>query len=198
MIKNLLIAFAVALAAGFGFGFLDRLTDSPSSTTSALMPMVFGVIVFFILQMRSGNRKEVRVDDATRQSSLSAVAPDGKALLYIYREGFAGKMVGWNVSLDSTALAQLRSPRFTQTTVSPGPHTLAVSLGGMAGTQNKPAETTFEVQSGDLIVFAMKSKMGALSNKLLFVREPDAHAALQKLAKMPMVAPEQTAGATAA
>jgi hypothetical protein len=197
MIKNLLIGFAVAFAVGLGFGLLDYFSGS-SSSTSVVLPVVLGFFTFLILQMLSGNRKEARVDDAARQSSLSAPAPAGQALLYIYREGFMGKAVGWNVSLDGKALAQLRSPRFTQTAISPGRHTLAVSLGGFAGTQNKPAETTFDAQPGEVIVFAMKSKMSALSNTLSFVREPDTPTALQKLAKMPMVAAEPTAGSVAA
>ncbi len=194
MIKNLLIAFAVAFVAGAGLAFLNGITGSPSSTSS-VMPIVLGVLVFFILQMRAGNRKEARADAASRQASLSAAAPAGQALLYIYREGFVGKAVGWNVSLDGTALAQLRSPRFTQTTLSPGHHTLTVSLGGMAATQNKPAETTFDAQPGEVIVFAMKSKMGALSNTLSFVREQNASTALQTLAKIPMVAADRPVAA---
>jgi len=197
MIKNGLIAFAVAFVAGVGLGFLNSLSGSSSETTF-ILPVVLGVLVFFILQMRAGNRKEVRVDAAGRQSLLSAAAPAGQALLYVYREGFMGKMVGWNVSLDGAALAQLRSPRFTQTALSPGAHTLAVSLGGLAGTQNKPAETIFEAKPGEVIVMAMKSKMGAMSNTLFFVREPDATAALQKLSKIPMVAAERLAGIAAA
>jgi hypothetical protein len=109
-----------------------------------------------------------------------------------------GKAVGWNVSLDGAALAQLRSPRFTQTAVSPGIHTLAVALSGFAGSQNKPTEMRFEAQSGEVIVFAMKSKMGALSNTLSFEREQDPQAALQKYSKMPMVAAERGAGLNAA
>jgi hypothetical protein len=197
MIKNLLIGFAVTFAAGVGFGLLDYFSGS-SSSTSVVLPVVLGFFTFLILQMLSGNRKEARVDDAARQSSLSAPAPAGEALLYIYREGFVGKAVGWNVSLDGKALAQLRSPRFTQTTITPGRHTLAVSLGGFAGTQNKPAETTFDSQPGEVIVFAMKTKMGALANTIFFVREPDTPTALQKLSKMPMVAAERTAGTAAA
>jgi hypothetical protein len=198
ILKNGLIAFAVAFVIAVGLEFLNVWTDPDSSSVSPLIPTVIAIVVFCALQMLSGNRKEVRVDDASRQSSLRAAVPAGQALLYIYREGFVGRLVGWNVSLDGTALAQLRSPRFTQTTLSPGAHTLTVSLGGIAGKQNKPAEAGFEAQPGEVIMFAMKSKMGALNNTLFFVREPDARAALQKLAKMPMVAPEQTARATAA
>jgi hypothetical protein len=197
MIKNLLLGFAVAFAAGIGFGLLDYFSGS-SSSTSVVMPMVLGFLTFLVLQALSGNRKEARVDDATRQSSLSAPAPAGQALLYIYREGFMGKAVGWNVSLDGKALAQLRSPRFTHTTINPGRHTLAVSLGGFAGTQNKPAETSFDAQAGEVIVFAMKTKMSALSNTLSFVREPDTATALQKLSRIPMVAAEPTVPGVAA
>jgi hypothetical protein len=180
MIKNLLIALAVTFVAGVVVMYVG-------ATSSLAMAVVLGIAVFFALHMTSRNRKEVRVDDAHRLSSLRAVAPAGQALLYIYREGFAGKLVGWNVSLDGTALAQLRSPRFTQTTLGPGSHTLAVSLDGLAANQNKPAEETFVAQPGDVIVFAMKSKMGALSNTLSFVRELDTPSALRKLSKIPMV-----------
>jgi hypothetical protein len=188
MIKNLLIALAVTFVAGVVIMYVG-------ATSSLAMAVVLGVAVFFALHMTSRNRKEVRVDDAHRLSSLRAVAPAGQALLYIYREGFVGKLVGWNVSLDGTSLAQLRSPRFTQTTLGPGSHTLAVSLDGPAANQNKPAEETFVAQPGDVIVFAMKSKMGALSNTLSFVRELDTPSALRKLSKIPMVA-EQRAGGT--
>jgi hypothetical protein len=198
LIKNLLIAFAAALVVGFGMGFLNRLADPESSSVSPIFPTITALVVFFVLQMLSGNRKEVKVDDAGRQSSLHATAPAGQALLYIYREGFMGKAVGWNVALDGALLAQLRSPRFTQTALSPGSHTLAASIGGFAATQNKPAETTFDARSGEVIVFAMKSKMGAMSNTLIFVREADAPTALQKLSKIPMVAAERPAGIAAA
>jgi hypothetical protein len=197
MIKNLLIGFAVAFAAGVGFGLLDYFSGS-SSSTSVVLPMVLGFLTFLVLQGLSGNRKEARVDDATRQSSLTAPAPAGQALLYIYREGFVGKAVGWNVSLDGKALAQLRSPRFTQTSVSPGRHTLEVTLKGFAGAKVKPVETTFDAQSGEVIVFAMKSKMKALDNTLCFIREADTATVLQKLAKIPMVAAEPTVPSVAA
>jgi hypothetical protein len=196
-IKHFLIALAVAIVAGAAFGFLDNLSGSPSPTTSYL-PVVFAGLTFFALQMRSGNRKEVRVDDANRQASLNAVAAPGQALLYVYREGFVGKVVGWNVCLDGNALAQLRSPRFTHTTLSPGSHTLNVALSGFAGAQHNPGEARFDAQPGEVIVFAIKAKMGALKSTLFFVREQDTRIALQKLAKVPMVAAEQTPQATAA
>jgi hypothetical protein len=198
MLKNGLIAFGVAFASGLAFSFLNQLTHSPTET-SFVLPTVLGTLTFFILQMRSGNRKETRADDSARQAALAAAVPPGQALLFVYREGFAGKAVGWNVSLDGVSLAQLRSPRFTCTTLRPGRHVLAVNLGlgGFAGTQNVPSETTFDVQAGEVAVFAAKSKMGALKTTLYFSRESDPRAGLQKLAKVPMVAAERTATAAA-
>src|SRR5215469_1953537 len=122
MIKNLLIALAVIVAGGVVLVYLD-------ATSYVAGLVVLGIAVFFGLQRMSGNRGEVRVDDASRESSLNAVVPAGQALLYIYRDGITGKLVGWNVSLDGAALAQLKSPRFTQTTLGPGSHTLAVNAG---------------------------------------------------------------------
>lgn len=188
-IKNFLIASLVVLVAGIGCGVLEHLAGS-SATPLYLIPMALGFSVFSLLQIRSGTSKEVRVDDAARQAALSAVAPAGQALLYLYREGFVGKAVGWDVTLDFAKLAQLRSPRFTQTTVAAGPHTLRVSVSGVANANNKPGETTFEAQSGEVIVFALKSKAGALGITLSFVREQDAGAARQRFSKMRMAAPD--------
>jgi len=192
MIKNALIGFGVAFAAGLGLSFLQTISGSGGSGSNVVVPAVMGMLTFFALQMRAGNRKETRVDDDIRRAALTASVPPGQASLFVYREGFAGKAVGWNVALDGVALAQLKSPRFTCTVIQPGRHKLSVSLGlgGFAGTQNTPSETMVDAQAGEILVYAMKSKMGALSNTLYFTKEADPRATLQKLAKVPMVAPE--------
>jgi hypothetical protein len=159
--------------------------------------VALGLVTFWILQGLAGNRKEMRVDEVGKQAALKAAVPPGYALLYAYREGFVGKAAGWDVSLDGKALAQLRSPRFTQTVVRPGEHLMAVSLPSFAGSQAKPAETTFAAQAGEVIVFALKPKMGALQNTAYFFREPDTQAALKKLSKVPMTAAEGTASLAA-
>src|SRR5262249_50539168 len=198
MIKNLLIAFGVTFVLALGFGFINGITAQSSGVVTTVLPMTFGILTFLGLQMRAGTRKEAPVDDAVRRAAVGGVAPPGQALLYVYREGFVGKLVGWDVSLDGSALAQLRSPRFTQAVVSPGAHTLKVSLGGLAGSQVKPAETTFEAQSGEVIVFAMKAKNNVFSGELSFVREADGRAALQKFAGIRMVAAERPNSVVAA
>ena len=200
LIKNSVIAFAVAFGVAFLLSFLQTVSGAPSGSSSFALPAALGILTFFFLQMRSGNRKEARVDDAARQAALAASVPAGQALLFVYREGFAGKAVGWNVALDGAALAQLKSPRFTCTSIQPGKHVLAVNLGlgGFAGTQNKPTEVFFEARAGEVLIYAMKSKMGALSTTLYFEREADPRAILQKLAKVPMVASERSVATAAA
>lgn len=193
MIKNLLIAFAVAFVAGIVFSYAGQ-----DPTLVMGMPVVFGCLAFFGLQMTAGNRKEVQVDKAARESALNAAVPAGQALLYVYREGFMGNRIGWNVSLDGAHLTQLRSPRFIQTTLNPGSHTLAVGVSGFAATQNKGAQETFAAQAGEVIVLALKAKMGALSNTLQIIREPDTATALRKLSKVPMVGAERAAAIRAA
>lgn len=199
LIKNLLIGFAVAFVAGFGLSFLETVSGSASgSGVTYTMPTVMGVITFFGLQMRAGNHKESKVDAGARQAALSAVVPPGQVLLYVYREGFAGKAVGWNVALDGAELVQLKSPRFTRIVIQPGNHVLGVRVGGgFAGAQFKPGELAFEAHPGEVLVFAMKAKMGALASTISFVREPDPVAALQKLEKIQMVASETPSAAVA-
>ena len=178
MIKNILIAVAAVFVGWVGLQLLHASFLTPT------IPLIFGASVFMAQQRLSANRQELLVDDATRQSCLSAVAPAGQALLYVYREGLLGKFLGWDVSVDGMALAQLRSPRFTQATLRPGPHTLAVRVGGPMATKIKPAETIVEAQPGETIVFVIKLEKSALS----FGRVQDARTALQKLSKVPMVA----------
>jgi hypothetical protein len=199
MLKNFLSALLVTLVLWTVLLFLELSNGVSPTTISTVIPIACGFVVYYCLKAMSSNRKEIRVNDGSRQTLLNAVAPAGEALLYIYREGFAGKAVGWNVSLDGSALAQLRSPRFTQTALRPGRHTLGVALSssGFAGTKYTPAETGFEAQPGDVIVFAMKQKMGALGNTLSVVREQDTDAALKRLSKMPMVATEVAGGSNA-
>ena len=156
-------------------------------------------MVFFVLQMLSGNRQEVRVDaEAARQSSLHAAAPAGQALLYIYREGFMGKAaVGWKcvAGWGNAAGPARAAPALPQTTLSPGsPHS------GSQYRWLRPA-TPEQTRGNDLrcttlaksLFSPWKSKMGALSNTLIFLREADAPTALQKLSKVPMVAAERAA-----
>jgi hypothetical protein len=193
MTKNLLIAVAVTFVAGIVLTYLGAV-----DARSMMMLGILGFAVFSALQMTAGNRKEVHIDNATREAALHATAPAQQALLYVYREGLLGKRLGWNVLLDGAFLAQLRSPRFTRTILNPGSHTLAVTVEGFAASQNKSAQETFHAQAGEVIVFALKMKMGAMSNTSLIVREPDGSAALLKLSKIPMVAPDKVSITTAA
>jgi hypothetical protein len=190
MFKNMLIALGVFLGLALLFEAADRLTGVNSSGSLDVLPLTISILTFFVLQMKSGNRREARADDAARRAALDAPMPHGQALLYVYREGFAGKAVAWDVALDGAVLAQLKSPRFTQAVVRPGPHKLNASIGGMAGKLNQPGEIEFTAQPGEIIVFAAKANIGALKSTLGFVREADPQAALQKLSTMPMVAVE--------
>jgi hypothetical protein len=201
MIKNALIGLGVSFTTAFAFFSLESIGGSSTrSSPSLTLPVALGVLTFVALQMLSGNRKETRVEGSTRQAALNASAPPGQALLFIYREGFVGKAVGWNVTLDGATLAQLKSPRFTCTAIRPGRHTLAVNLGlkGFAGTQNTPSLTSVEAQAGEVLVYAVRSKMGALKTTLYFAKEPDPRATLQRLANIPMVASELQSSSAAA
>ena len=197
VIKNALIGFGVAFALAFGLSFLATIGGSPTQS-SIPVAAAMGVVVFFILQMRSGNRNEVRGDDAAREVALQGPVPPGRAALYIYREGFAGKAVGFDVSLDGAPLAQLRSPRFTWTTVAPGTHKLSVGMNGGMSSQYKPTDLTIEAKAGDTLVYMIQTKMGALSTTLLLVPEPDPRGALSKLARIPMVTTESPTVSSAA
>ena len=70
IIKNSLIAFAVAFGVAVILSLLQTLTGADLGSSSFTLAMALGIMMFFFLQMKSGNRKETRADDAAREAAL--------------------------------------------------------------------------------------------------------------------------------
>ena len=120
-----------------------------------------------------------------------AMAPvAGKALVYVYREGFVGKAAGMNVAVDGKPIAQLTSPRFTVVTVSPGQHMVSAAVGGLAGSQNKTAEEVFTAEAGGVHAFRITLSMGMLQNSIQLAPMPDLAVVKAALGRMKMTTPD--------
>ena len=113
------------------------------------------------------------------------------ALLYVYREGFMGKQLGFDVLVDGQPAAQLKSPRFVRLVLVPGEHVLTVGTTGFAASQNKAASTSLSAVAGETVVLKAFVERGMAQNSIQLVREANPAAALGKLASIPMVVPEQ-------
>jgi hypothetical protein len=131
--------------------------------------------------------------DAAQQAAAVAMTPiAGKALVYVYREGFVGKAAGMNVALDGKPVAQLTSPRFTVVAVPPGPHTVSAAFGGLAGPQNKTAEAAFTAEAGGVHAFRITLYMGMLQNSIQLAPVADLGAVKGELGRMKMTTPDLT------
>jgi len=189
-IRPILIGFAAAFVVSFGLAFTFARLGASNIGISIYCGLFIGAFTAYILANLAGNRKVVTADAAQHGAAVAMTPVAGKALVYVYREGFVGKAAGMNVAVDGKPVAQLTSPRFTVVAVSPGPHTVSAAFGGLAGPQNKTAEATFTAEAGGVHAFRITLSMGMLQNSIQLAPTPDLAAVKGALGHMKMTAPD--------
>jgi len=177
------IAFGVAAVLAFLFSFVPDFGQ-----LGVILPAVIGILVAFMWWSLSGNKKVVKVSDADRSQALGALPPDGQTAVWVYREGFVGKAVGLNVSIDGKDVAQLKSPASARILVPAGAHTLGAAMGVGGALSPNAASATIDAKGGETVVFKLSMKMGAVKNTLILDAQSDVAGTLQRLASTPMVA----------
>jgi hypothetical protein len=190
LLRNVLIAAGVAVAAGLVFGFLGALLHSEELGTSGqLLAGTLGILTFFILHLRAGNRRAVPADTEARTRALSFACPPDQALVYFIRTGFAGKAVGVDLAIDSKTVAQIKSPRFTCIALPPGPHELRARIGdGASALSPAEARLTTTLPAGSITLLHIGIERGMVKSKLVF--EPwTLDAAKSRLGKIGMELP---------
>ncbi|MFO1015489.1 MAG: hypothetical protein U1E50_17190 [Caulobacteraceae bacterium] len=189
IVRAALIGLVVAFVVGFGFGWIDSLSGEASSMPY-LAGAFAGVFTTYILGNLAGNKKVDTINGAEKERALAFAPSDGKALIIVYRTGFIGSAAGLNVRLDGKEVAQLKSPRFTIIPTDPGPRVLSAGFGGLAGPQNKDAETPLVIEAGQVLCFKPKISMGALRNTVTLEEQPVADDLRRTLRGMTMVRAE--------
>lgn len=185
-----LIGFGVALVVGFGLSAILSGNGEDNTTVVLFNAVVWGAIAAYIFGNLAGNRSIATASDADKEAALARKAPLGKALLYVYREGFVAKLAGLNIAVDGNNMAQLKAPRFTVLTIPAGQHKLTAQFGGLAGAQNKTGELSFDAPAGGTVAVRINMQMGMLKGSVQFTPESDIAAALQKMGAMPMTPPD--------
>ena len=188
--RNALIGFGLVVGISLGLGLLGA-TGVPVYVVST----VVGGLVWMILSMLSGNRKMQLVPDADRRAALAAGPPAGMGLVYVYREGFYGRALGFNVLVDTLALGQLKSPMFARQAIAAGTHTLTADVTGFARSQLNGGSIQFEIQAGETQVYRLKQQVGMLQGQIQMMRESDTAAVLARLRKVPMIVVAAPTGA---
>ena len=180
--RNALIGFGLAFGISLGLSCLGA-----RGTPVFVVSTVFAGLVWMILSMLSGNRKMQLARDADRQAALAAGPPAGMGLVYVYRKGFYGRALGFDVVVDTLALGQLKSPMFARRVIAAGTHTMTVDVTGFAGSQLKGGSIRFEIRAGETQVYRLKQQVGMLQGQIQMTRESDTAAALAGLRKVPMI-----------
>jgi len=188
--RAVLIGVVVGFLVAFGLGALYAATGIRGSNMPTLSGLGAFAITTYLLANLAGNRSGPSATADQRAKALAAQPPAGKALLYLYREGFVAKLAGMNVSIDGRVVAQLKSPRFTCITVAPGTHVVTAGFGGLAGPQNKTSELTVEIAPDSIAALRMTMQMGMLQGSVAIVQQTDLAPVLRVLAGMTMISPD--------
>src|SRR5262249_31353229 len=156
--------------------------DEPGSTVPLFGGVFAGSLTAYLMANLAGNRKIANASDTDKRTALARTPPAGKALVFLYREGFVAKLAGMNLGIDGHAVPQLKSPRFTCVVVSAGKPTLKASFGGLAGPQNRTTELEITAAPDSVIAARFTVGLGVVQNKPAITVMPDTAAVLQTLA----------------
>jgi hypothetical protein len=189
-IPAIITGLVVTVLISFGLGFLGSVAGQPPGLATWMPGVIFGVLVAYVMSNLVGTKRAKAATSAAKDAVLAFRAEPGQALLIVFREGFVGMAAGMNVAVDDRPIAQLKSPRFTAVSVSPGPHKASARFTGLAGAQNRGAEHDFVAAAGDVIALRMVMSMGAMKNTINMERVDQSDSLALKLKSMTMVAPE--------
>ena len=189
-IPAIVVGFLVAVLVSGGLAFFFSSAGADAGYLPMMVGAFLGVFTAYIMANLAGTKLGKAATPEQKQAVLESRPEPGQALLIVYREGFVGKAAGMDLSVDDRFVAQLKSPRFTAISVSPGGHQLSMAFGGLAGKQNKPTLEGFIAAPGDVIAFRATMQMGMMKNRIVVERIQSDDALVQRLKPMIMIAPE--------
>lgn len=189
-IPAIVVGFLAAVLVSFGLSAFVAASGGDAGYLPSFLGLMVGVFTAYIMANLAGTRLGRAATPEQKQAVLDFRPEAGQALLIIFREGFVGKAVGMDLSVDDRFIAQLKSPRFTAVSVAPGGHQVSMAFGGLAGKQNKPTVEGFIAKPGDVVAFRAVMQMGMMKNRIVVERIESDDALVQRLKPMIMIAPE--------
>jgi len=193
-LRNVLWAALAAIMVGFVLGELGDMVNAPTIGESGrVLAVSIGILLFFILHLRRANRASHPADADARARALSFICPHDHALVYFVRTGLSGAAVGVDIDIDDRTVAQVRSPRFTCLTLTPGTHSFKAHVGnGRSSMAPAPALLSISLGTGSVTLLHVAIRRSVLKTNLVF--EPwTLDMAKARLGRMTMVLPESTA-----
>jgi hypothetical protein len=185
-----ILGVVVALVVGLGFGFVMGLDGQSHTGSAAIGGLGAGVVAAYLFGNLAGNRRIANASSADKTTALDRAPPPGKALLFLYRDGFVAKLAGLNISVDGKPVAQLKSPRFTCIVVPAGTHVIAASFGGLAGAQSLKGECPIEAPADGAAAVKLSAQITMTKGGIGLEPQADVAAVKARLAGMPMTPPD--------
>lgn len=185
------LAIAVAVAGGL-FAALSlteaSLAGLDIGMSKFMLPMVLGSGLFAGLNARLANRRMPLASD-TRKAELLAFPPrPGAGWIVVMRaRKNAGGALGFDVSIDAKAIAQLMPKRFTVVALTAGEHRLAADMPGAPG---KVLPLDILVEPDTIQIFAIETRMGLVRANIRIDPVADTPAVRAALARMSLVEAE--------
>jgi hypothetical protein len=190
-VQTIIVGFVVALIVSIGFGFVDSLQGENHAGGASLGGIGAGVAAAYLFYALSGNRRIASASNADKRAALDRAPPPGKALLFLYREGYIAKLVGLNLTVDGKPVGQLKSPRFTCVVVNPGAHEITCQFGAQIGGPAQTGHCSVDAPADGALAVRITAHI-ALTKGSGVQLEPqaDVAAAKARMAGMPMTPPD--------
>jgi hypothetical protein len=189
-LQAVILGCVVALVVSAAGGLLLGMVGDTNRFGGVTAGVGIGLLSAFVFANLSGNRRIANASDADKGAALSRQPPPGKALLFLYREGYVARLAGMNLTVDDKPVAQLKAPRFTCIVVPAGRHVISGRFGGLAGAQSLLGECALEVAADSIAAVRIGVRMTFGRNGIDMQSQADVAAARAHLAGMPMTPPD--------
>lgn len=188
---NLAIAFAVG---GVLFTLLILAEASTPGldlgATKFVLPMVLGSGLFTGLNALARNRRMPVANDARKAALLAFPPTPGAGWVVMMRDrSNAAGSIGFDVSVDDVAIAQLMPKRFTMMALPAGTHRLFADIPGAPG-PSAVAPLEVDVGAGAVMIFAIRTSMGLVRTSPRLEPVADSPETRAMLARMKLVEPD--------
>ena len=152
---KMIALIVVGMLCGF---FLVSVLDGTPGIIFMLVSVLiilalFAYAIWLFIKLKKTAKK---ADPQVRKAALAFEPVDGKAVLYVYRPQFVGKLVGFDLLLDQKLVGQTHGGTFFRLELEPGQHELA-------GNKKCKQVFTLEAEAGDVLYVQQEIMMGAFS-----------------------------------
>ncbi len=181
---NMMVLATVAVISGLIgaqlFGSTQgTLFGSAVMLTCALLVLIFVGYAAWLLTVK--NQKIIKAGDAEKVAALRFEAEPNAGVIYVYRNQYAGLLVGMNVMLDSVQIGQTRGFCFYRLVVAPGAHMIG---GDKQYRGQRQASVSIEVGAGQIVYVEQEVVMSSTRSGCQFKVVADVGAAQSAMRKL--------------